>query len=313
VKLTRTESVGLSLAVASAAAYGTSSVVIKVALRHHLTVATLVTLRLGVASLFLWVLVSARRIPWREGRRRAAVLLAAGTTTAVPWILSSASLTRLPAQAAGLLLFTYPAWVTGFQIALHRERLSVGKVLAIGLGLLGVALLLGSPAGLLDGAGVALALMAAVALAGYIVLVATVIRDTHPVAVSAYLTTGGAILMAVVAGGTGLVHPSMTASSWGWIVLLGLTSAVGISMFLPAMTRIGATRTSIASNFQPIVTVVLAAVVLSERLSVLQLLGSALIVGSVATLPMLRERREEDPEAVGGAEALAVADLEVRG
>lgn len=294
----RDEIVGFGLAVSSAAAYGASSVVLKLGLHDGAGVLTLVAVRLAVASLLLWMLVVAFRVPRRVRRSDARALLLIGTTTLVPWMLSAAAVQRLPVATAGLLLFTYPAWVTGLEIVLGRERFTWAKALAVAVGLLGVGLLLGSPGKGLDPVGVLCALGAALALACYIALVATKMRAAHPLFCSTLVTTGGALLCLPLIP-IGLAGNHVRGGGWGWVVLLGTLSAIGISMFLPAMTKVGPTRTSIASNLQPVTTVLLAAAVLGEKLRPLQLAGGVLIVVSVGILPFIRP---EPPAVVTSAE-----------
>jgi drug/metabolite transporter (DMT)-like permease len=287
VRSERDELVGFGLAVSSAAAYGASSVVLKLGLHDGAGVLTLVAVRLAVATLLLWGIVAAFRIPRQVRRSDARALLVIGTATLAPWMLSAASVQRLPVATAGLLLFTYPAWVTGLEIALGRERFAWSKALAVGVGLLGVAMLLGSPGSRLDPVGVVTALAAALALAVYIALVASKMRVAHPLYCSTLVTTGGALLCLPLIP-VGLAGDHIRGGGWGWLVLLGTLSAMGIAMFLPAMTKVGPTRTSIASNLQPVVTVLLATAVLGDRLRPLQLVGGVLIVVSVGLLPFIR-------------------------
>jgi drug/metabolite transporter (DMT)-like permease len=297
----RGELLGFTLAVSSAAAYGASSVVVKLGLGHGAGVLALVAVRLLIATVLLWAVVGTLRIPRRVAPSDARALLAIGTLTMVPWLMSAAAVERLPVGTAGLLLFTYPAWVTAFEILLGRERFSWWKAAAVAVGLVGVALLLGSPGAALDPGGVLFALGAAVSLAGYIVLVAAKMRAAHPLYCSALVTTGGALLCLPLLPFALAADHSMGPDGWALVVLLGILSALGISMFIPAMTKIGPTRTSIASNLQPVVTVVLAATILGEHLRPIQLLGGLLIVVSIGLLPFVRQV-EPVPAVVTSAE-----------
>jgi drug/metabolite transporter (DMT)-like permease len=53
---------------------------------------------------------------------------------------------------------------------------------------------------------------------------------------------------------------------------------VGMPALVGALQRIGATPTAIVSAGEPVVTLALAAVLLAERLTALQLVGGALVV-----------------------------------
>jgi drug/metabolite transporter (DMT)-like permease len=63
-----------------------------------------------------------------------------------------------------------------------------------------------------------------------------------------------------------------------------------MTAFLAGMAIVGPTRASVLSSLEVIVTLVLAAVLLGERLAPLQWAGAALILGAVAfqNAPVLR-------------------------
>jgi drug/metabolite transporter (DMT)-like permease len=74
---------------------------------------------------------------------------------------------------------------------------------------------------------------------------------------------------------------------WALLAVLGIAC-----MFIPGllqaegMKRVGASRAAIASTIGPPTTIVLAAIFFAERLNVWQILGSAMIVGSVFVLSL---------------------------
>ena len=88
--------------------------------------------------------------------------------------------------------------------------------------------------------------------------------------------------------------------SWGWLLLLALTSQViGWLLISWSLPRLPAALTSIVLLLQPVGAMVLAAVVLEERPGATQLLGAGLILAGVlvATSGHGRERRSA-PEPV---------------
>jgi drug/metabolite transporter (DMT)-like permease len=77
--------------------------------------------------------------------------------------------------------------------------------------------------------------------------------------------------------------------TYDWVLL----AVLGIAcMFVPGllqaegMRRVGASRAAIGSTIGPPTTIVLAALFFNERLNIWQILGSAMIVGSVLLLSM---------------------------
>jgi drug/metabolite transporter (DMT)-like permease len=96
----------------------------------------------------------------------------------------------------------------------------------------------------------------------------------------------------LLAGHFLVFHPlselaALRAYDWLLLAILGIAC-----MFIPGllqaegMRRVGAQRGAIGSTIGPPTTIVLAAVFLGERLNVWQILGTALIVGSVVFLTL---------------------------
>jgi drug/metabolite transporter (DMT)-like permease len=74
----------------------------------------------------------------------------------------------------------------------------------------------------------------------------------------------------------------LTAAGWGWLLCLAAVSTVtAISLFFAGLERVGPTMAAILSTVEPLVTVMLALVVLGERLGAIQLLGGALVLAAV--------------------------------
>jgi drug/metabolite transporter (DMT)-like permease len=81
--------------------------------------------------------------------------------------------------------------------------------------------------------------------------------------------------------------PHLPVSPGGWLVVCGMAviaTVVPVAAFLAGMKRIGPTDASMLSTFEPAVTVVLAALLLGERLKPIALLGGALILAAALVL-----------------------------
>jgi drug/metabolite transporter (DMT)-like permease len=89
---------------------------------------------------------------------------------------------------------------------------------------------------------------------------------------------------------------TLQAYDWFLLAILGVAC-----MFIPGllqaegMRRVGAQRASIGSTIGPPTTIFLAALFLNERLTGWQLLGSAMIVGSVLVLSWPKRVVADEP------------------
>ena len=142
--------------------------------------------------------------------------------------------------------------------------------------------------------GVALGSATALFYAGYLLIIRRGTNDIRRPAGPVAISTASTMVVAVIVGAIiGDLDPVPAWPSHGWLALLGLTSQsiayLLISMSLP---RLPAAVTSIILLAQPVVTVVLARVLLVEVPSVYQLGGVLLIIGGIAmaTLPIGRMR-----------------------
>ena len=173
------------------------------------------------------------------------------------------------------------------------ERPSRAILAALPVVLIGVVLISGLVGGGAYGAnpalGVVFGFATALCYAGYLLVIRRSGRDLSrpvtPVAISTAATAGVALLVGLPLGD---LHLAPTWPAHGWLALYGVTSQF-LGYVLP---RLPAALVSIILLVQPVMSMVLAMVLLGEAPSALQLLGVALVVGgiAVATLPLARLR-----------------------
>jgi drug/metabolite transporter (DMT)-like permease len=252
-----------------------------------------------LGAVFLLVLISAR------GTARTSITAARGLSRSSRLAFATAALmgvtlnvamfsafSLIPIALTLMLFYTYPAGVVIVDLALGRERVTVTRLAALVLSTIGVVLVLfGGPqsGSAADPLGIALGLAASAAMVVFV----TVSRHGYDAVPADAATLGvlitavvGASAVAIVAGqGPSLLVPFTSADPWPYILLAGIAAA-GISslLFLSAIRMIGGTRTGILMLFEPVVGVILAAVLLGEALLPLQVLGGALVLAGALVL-----------------------------
>jgi drug/metabolite transporter (DMT)-like permease len=195
------------------------------------------------------------------------------------------ALEALPASVTALVLFSYPVIVALFAAVAGVEALTWRSLLAALGAFAGCALTAGgvSLSGGLPVAGVAWALAAAVVYAGFVVLSSRFGKDVEARVLALHLVQVAAVLCVVMALlGPGLSLPR-DARAWLSVAAIAVVSTV-VSMiaFLAGMALVGPSRASVLSSLEVLVTLVLAFLLLGERLTPPQWAGAALILGSVA-------------------------------
>jgi drug/metabolite transporter (DMT)-like permease len=296
----------LLLCVVSAAGFGSLAVFGKQAYAGGLGVGGVLAIRFGLAAplLVALALLAGRRLrlPWPAGLR----LLGLGAIGyAIQATLFFPALTRISAGLAGLLLYLYPALVTAGAVALGRSRLDRATVVGLALSLAGIVLVLGLPGERLDALGVGLGLASACWYTIYILVGEYLLRGVDPLAASAYVTAGAAcsfLAAAAVAGGRGLAPAAPSAYAAGAAMAL-VGTALAIAAFLTGMARVGSAWASIASSFEPVVTVALGVAVLGDRLGPGKVVGGLAVVAGAVLLPLLGGAGEAVGSTMQGADA----------
>ncbi len=206
----------------------------------------------------------------------------------------------VPIALALMLFYTYPAGVALTDIVLGRERATPVRLGALAVSTGGVVLVLigglAGNAGPINPLGILLGLAASVCQVIFITASRSGYRSvptaTATLAILVIGSMGAAALGVLVGQADGLTAPFRDARAWMPVLLAGIAAAALASLlFLTAIRRIGGTRTGALMLLEPVVGVVLAAVLLGEALAPIQALGAALVLGGALTL-----QRASDPD-----------------
>jgi drug/metabolite transporter (DMT)-like permease len=276
---------GVALVVVSAVSYGTVPILAKLTFRTGVTLPEFLAWRFGVAAVLLWIVVAATRgaLPRRD--RVLALVLMGAVGYAGQSAAFFAALERIPASTTALLLYIYPAVVTLAAAALLHEQLTARKLWAIVIAFAGTSMLVQGQLSGAEPVGIAFALLSAVIYSAYVLAGSRLFADLPPLATAATVMTSTAatyIAFALLAGRFAVPAGASQLGLIGAVAIVG--TAIPVLAFVVGMPRIGPSRASILSTFEPAVTVLLATVVLAEPLRPLQLAGAACIVASVVVL-----------------------------
>jgi len=287
---------GALLCLLSAAAFATLGVFGKLASEAGANVASTLLVRFALAGLvFAAVLRLSGRWAALRGLPRRVVLIGLGLG-AFGYSLQSglffAAIERLDVSMVALLLYTYPAFVTLAAIALGRVAPSPRAGVALTVASAGLVLvLLAGGGGDFELVGALLALGASLTYTTYIIVSDSVIEAIDPLALALLVLTGASASFTVVGLGTGSLDLALSGEAWLWLALIALVSTVvAVSCFFAGLRRVGPSEAAILSTFEPPVTVVLAFLVLGERLTALQLAGGALVLAAVVVLQLPARR-----------------------
>lgn len=283
----------------AAVGYSVTAPFAKLAYTADVNVVTLLAVRYLIAAVFFWALIAraGRGLPPRSTITRG-ILLGVICQSGQTFLFASA-LTRIDAALAILLLYAYPAMITVAAVLIGRERLTLRRVIALLVASAGVALVLSGPRG--GGGDLLGVLLALGAAAVYTVTILTghaILRATPPFTLAALVATGAAVTFttAGVAGG-GL---RFNFTPWGWLPIIGLALCASVLATVAnyaGISRVGPTVASILGTMEIPLGVVIATLLLGERLFPLQVVGGLLVLSAVVLLQVRRaSSRGASPE-----------------
>ena len=260
---------------------------------------TLVFFRVGLAAVTLLALMAARGISLAPALPYwAAFLGLALLNNIIPHSLMFAGQTEIGSGLASLLNATTPFWTVILANAMTSdEKLTAPKLLGIGLGIVGTAVMVGP--GLVSGlGGAAWAKMALIGTSISYAFAAIFARrfrrlPAHLVA-TGQLTASTVIMLPVMLATGGLAGLGAVGMPvWAAVAALAIVStAFAYILFFAIIGSAGATNASLVTLIVPAAAIALGAVFLGERLELFELAGMALIALGLVTIDgrLLRRR-----------------------
>ncbi|HUI14840.1 MAG TPA: DMT family transporter [Xanthobacteraceae bacterium] len=277
----------LAPGVAAGTALGVSDVLAKLVLATGCDVLTMLSFRSVVGLAFVASWLRFGRKPSADARVRW-VSMGIGIVFAGLIFCLFKAIAAIDVPTAILSYFTYPL-LTGLIASFAGLDLLRWKgVLCAIVAFFGLAIMIGAhPAGLAF-IGVAYALGAACCRTA--VLLAT---RAYLVGADARLTTWYSMLSSTavfvaVSLGTQTWHPPQTAFGWIWLVALSLATTAAILFVFVSTMRIGPFRTALIMHLEPLTAMILSALLLSEAITPLQGLGSAVMLTALIAFQLWR-------------------------
>jgi drug/metabolite transporter (DMT)-like permease len=247
---------------------------------------------LGVAVLLPVAALRRERLP---SGRAAYVGAASGVALGAHFGFWISSLDYTSVAASVVLVCTQPVFVAILAYLIFGERTSVRSFLGIVVALAGTAIIAGGGASYGEGAffGNVLALIGAVTVAVYVLIGRSMRSSTEPVGVLpysilVYASAALTLLPVALLSGAELWGYSGETWFWLWAITLG-PQIMGHTVFNWALRYVEASIISGTILAEPVVSALLAWLILSERPGLATLLGGAIVLWGLYLL--LRGRR----------------------
>jgi DME family drug/metabolite transporter len=246
--------------------------------------------RLWIAALLLVLAASLRLRGPRYTKADLARCLAAGLCVAGYQAAYFTAVTLSGIAVVALVaICSAPLVIAALAPLTLGERLGARGAAALGLGVLGTALMVATPGGAVDlsarfVAGVALALCAGLAYALYALLTKAVLARAAPLPTTALTFGVGAILLTPAL----LVIDApleQLLRGWPWLVYLGGVATAGAyALYTLGLRGVPASVAGIVTLVEPLTATLLGVLVFGERLGLAGSAGAALLLAALALL-----------------------------
>lgn len=245
-------------------------------------------IRFAAAGLAMALVVRVREGGLGINRRDVPRVVVAGATGIfLNQLTFNYALDYTAAANVALLLGAAPAFTAAFSAALGHERVRRTHWLALGVSLIGVALVVQGGSGVAGFSlkGDLLAIGAALTWAAYSVMLRPLFGRYSAMRLSTLMILVGAVLMTPFAGSQA-AHQDfgrIGALRWGALGYSAVFPLVVTNvLYFGALRRVGAARATLFMYLQPFLGALFAALLLGEHIGPVQIVGGIFIVGGVA-------------------------------
>ena len=272
---------GIVLALLSALGLGLAVAMARYAYEggtNGLTVAAARSLALA-ACLYLYCRVTGRSLRLRPADRRRCAGL--GVLMAVGFYGNVGAVEYISIGLTALLFFTFPPLIVLMQAVLDRSWPALAKVAALAIAFAGLATMLGASLGASDPRGVALVLGAAVAVALNSVGVVRLVSHVSPLVAMFHMAVTAAVVLPAIALATGSIRLPESEIGWAGMLAVIALQCASLPLYFVAIARIGAMKSAMLANIQPVTSIVAARALFDELLGVAQLAGGAMVLAGI--------------------------------
>ncbi|MDQ1002098.1 RarD protein [Neobacillus niacini] len=239
---------------------------------------------IGCLFLIFLFLMMKKSIPWKLVKANASILFLSGIALGGNWIFLYQSYEYTTITNATLGYYFAPVFVMILSPIILKEQLPLKKIVCIGVAILGMLLIVGngiSASGKGDVLGVFFGLVAAAFYAALMLLNKFIQNMAKLEITIIQLATTALLLLPYVLFTEGFSILEVSSSSIPFIILLGIVNTgMGFWLFFSGMQKLKGQSIAMLSYVDPFVAILISAVILLEQMTLIQMLGGALLLGS---------------------------------
>ena len=266
------------------ACFGFLGIFGKFAYQSGLSVGELLTLRFSLAATVLglyFLLTGYQQL--LIGKKQILISLLLGICGyAVFSTLYFESIKGITVGLASLLLFTFPLFVNLGAWLFLKEKLSRTQIFSLFLSSVGLVCLVWGDWSIEKSSAVISGLMAAITYSAYVLVSGQVQKKVPPMPSSFYVILGSAATLAIYNQVSPLKIWALTTPQVGIILGIAIICTISpLGLFLAGLQKMPSSQASILVTIEPVVASLAGALILSEFMNPLQILGATLILAAL--------------------------------
>jgi drug/metabolite transporter (DMT)-like permease len=268
---------GIIFILISAAGFGAMPIFANYAYAYGTEPITLLFLRFTLASGIMLIYNMFRKARFPKGRILVISILMGSIGYSGQSFTYFTALLYAPAGTVAILLYLYPALVTGFSILFLKQKITLPEIIALILALTGTVCVIGLETGGKP-LGIILGVMAAFIYSIYIITGSRIMPNTDVITTSTIImmSAGTVYTMGILVRGAQFPTQVAGWSAVGGIVVI--STVIAIVTFFEGLKRTGPVHSSMLSTVEPVVTVALAWIAFNEGVTLIKLIGGAMIL-----------------------------------
>jgi len=240
---------------------------------------TLMLTRFAASTLIFGLLLLLRRGSFKVDSRQRIPLLLLGIVWSGAMIFYLVAVETISVSLAVLILYFYPLLVLAYSVIRRQLKASAAVIALFCAAFFGLYLALSGGEIKVDLNGILFAAMASIGAAFTFICGARVAPSMSPLLMTFWVNAIGLLMIVPMMAGK-LALPSASGGS----LALGLATVfylVAILSQFEALARLSAARAAFLLNLEPVVSILLAVLILNEKLSVIQTSGVILVISVV--------------------------------
>ena len=255
----------------------------------ELTSKEIAVLRGVIGSIFLLgvMLFSKEKTSFSAIKKNLPILVLSGLGVGANWIFLFEAYKYTTVSIATLSYYCAPIFVTIMAPIILKEKISLIKFLCVCTAMIGMLCIVGTNKGSIGEGynhflGIIYGLTAAVGYAS-VILMNKFIKGLKGVETTVtQLVFASILLLPYVMITSGFDFSKMTGISWGYMIFLGIVhTGFAYALYFSSLKELKGQTIAVLSYIDPITAVLISALFLGEQLTMFQIIGGVLILGSI--------------------------------